>query len=76
MSSGKGIIRTLLVLVAAASLIALGLDLRRKRQATDSAVQGIEDQLAELDPVTRAAVVAKLSADAAKHVQAARRADD
>jgi len=76
MAHGKGIVRTLLLVVASVSLIALALDLRRKHQAADTAIQGIEDQLAELDPVTRAAVLAKLSADAAKHVKASRRIDD
>jgi hypothetical protein len=76
MADGKGIVRILLLVVAGVSLIALALDLRRKHQAADTAVQGIEDQLAELDPVTRAAVLAKLSADAAKHVKASRHIDD
>ena len=76
MAHGKGIVRTLILVVAGVSLIALALDLRRKHQAADTAIQGIEDQLAELDPVTRAAVLAKLSADAAKHVKASRNIDD
>ena len=72
MSNGRTLVRILLLVVAGASLVALALDLQKKRQVADAAAQGIEDKLAELDPVTRAAVVAKLAAGAAEHVQEAR----
>ena len=68
----KTIVRVLLLLAAVAGLIALAVNLQKKRQAADLAVQDIEGQLTELDPATRAAVVAKLSADEAEHIRASR----
>lgn len=76
MNNSKGIVRVLLIVAVGASLIALLFDLRRKHQAANVAVQDIEDRLAELDPVTRAAVLAKLSTDAAEHERASRDAKD
>ena len=71
----KGIVRMLLLLAVVAGLIALAVNLQKKRQAADVAVKDIEGELAELDPATRAAAVAKLSADATEHIRA-RRDDD
>ena len=56
----KGIVRMLLLVAVVAGLIALAVNLRRKQEAADVAVEDIEGTLAELDPVTRAAAVAKL----------------
>jgi hypothetical protein len=53
-----------------AILVAAAVQLRQKKQAADLTAGDIEDQLAALDPVTRAAVVAKLSTDSTKHVRA------
>lgn len=71
----KGIVRMLLLVAVVAGLIALAVNLRRKQEAADVAVEDIEGTLAELDPVTRAAAVAKLSADAAEQVRASRDGD-
>jgi hypothetical protein len=71
----KGIVRMLLLVAVVAGLIALAANLRRKQEAADAVVENIEGQLAELDPVTRAAAVAQLSADAADHVRASRDGD-
>jgi hypothetical protein len=71
----KGIVRMLLLLAVVAGLIALTVNLQKKRRAADVAVQDIEGELAELDPATRAAAVAKLSADAAEQIRATRHGD-
>ena len=61
------------VLAAVAAILVVGaVQLRKKKQAADVIAGGIEDQLAALDPVTRAAVVAKLSTDATKRVRGKR----
>jgi len=66
------VVRVVLLAAAAAILAAAAIQLREKKQSADLIVGEIEDRLATLDPVTRAAVVAELSADAAKHVRAVR----
>jgi hypothetical protein len=65
------VVRMLLLVAAAAALVVLVVNLQKKRQAADIAVQDIEGELAELDPATRAAAVAKLSADEAEHIKSA-----
>jgi hypothetical protein len=72
----KGTFRVLLLVAAVAGLIALAINLQKRRQAADVAVQDIEGRLGELDPVTRAAAVAKLTADAAEHARASRDSDN
>ena len=57
------IIRAGLLVVAAVLLAAAAVQLRDKREAAELTVQNIHDQLDALDPVTRAAVVARLSSD-------------
>ena len=42
--------------------------LREKHQEAQTAVQNIQDQLDDLDPVTRAAVIARLTSDEVKKV--------
>jgi hypothetical protein len=55
------------VLVAAATAVALALsELREKKRQADVAVHDIEAQLDALDPVTRAAVMARVGADTAR----------
>lgn len=55
------------VLVAAAAAVALALsELREKKRQADVAVHDIEAQLDALDPVTRAAVMARVGADTAR----------
>ena len=43
--------------------------LRSKHQTAELAVQNIQDQLDALDPVTRAAVVARLTSDEVQKVR-------
>jgi hypothetical protein len=57
------IIRAALLVAAATILAAAAAQLREKHEEAELAVQGIHDQLDALDPVTRAAVVARLTAD-------------
>jgi hypothetical protein len=61
---------TLLVAAAAAVVIAV-LKAREIDEVSTQAADDIEAQLDALDPVTRAAVVAKLSSDAVNEVRAA-----
>lgn len=63
------ILKVALLAAVAAILLVGAVQLRKKKQAADVIAGDIEDQLASLDPVTRAAVVAKLSTDATKHVR-------
>ena len=57
------IIRAGLLVVAAVLLAAAAVQLRDKREVAELTVQNIHDQFDALDPVTRAAVVARLSSD-------------
>ena len=59
----------LLLLAAAAVLAAAAAQLRDKRQAARLTVDNIHEQLDALDPVTRAAVIARLSSDEVKKVR-------
>ena len=63
------IIRAALLAVAAVLLAAAAVQLRDKREVAELTVQNIHDQLDALDPVTRAAVVARLSSDEVKKVR-------
>jgi hypothetical protein len=56
------------VAVAAASLAVAAARLRRKHEVANRTVEDIHRQIDALDPVTRAEVVARLSADEAKHI--------
>jgi hypothetical protein len=69
MNPSTRIIRAALLAVAAVLLAAAAVQLRDKRQVGDLTVQNIHEQLDALDPVTRAAVVARLSSDEVKKVR-------
>ena len=63
-------IRWAALLVATASAFAfVVVQLRNKHQQVSSVVDDIEGQVAALDPVTRAAVLARLGADSAKVIR-------
>jgi hypothetical protein len=68
--SSRAVLRLLLLLAAAAALAGAAMTLQQKRQLAISTVDDIEDQLAALDPVTRAAVIARLGKDATETVRA------
>ena len=63
------IIRAALLAMAAVLLAAAAVQLRDKRQVGELTVENIHEQLDALDPVTRAAVVARLSSDEVKKVR-------
>ena len=69
MSLSPRIIRAALLAAAATALAAAAYQLRGKHQEAELTVQSIHDQLDALDPVTRAAVVTKLTADEVKKVR-------
>ena len=69
MNPSTRIIRAALLAVAAVLLAAAAVQLRDKRQVAELTVQNIHEQLDALDPVTRAAVVARLSSDEVKKVR-------
>jgi hypothetical protein len=61
--------RALLLVVAAALVAVAATQLREKRQTAELTVENIHAQLDALDPVTRAAVIARLSSDEVKKVR-------
>jgi predicted ATPase len=69
MSLSKRTLRAVLLAAAAAALAAAAYQLREKHQEAELTVQSIHDQLDALDPVTRAAVVTRLTADEVKKVR-------
>ena len=69
MGSSTRIIRAVLLAAAAAALAFAAYQLREKHQEADLTVQNIHDQLDALDPATRSAVIARLTADEAKEVR-------
>jgi hypothetical protein len=69
MSEPKNILRVVL-LAAAAGLLAVAANVLREKKATaDLTTQQIEDTISALDPTTRAAVIARLTADAGQQVK-------
>jgi hypothetical protein len=54
---------------AAATLIAAAMQLREQRATVANTAEDIEDQLNALDPVTRAAVVARLTTRATQDIK-------
>ena len=73
MSPSARIIRAVLLVAAAAILAVAAAQLRDKRQTAELTVDDIHEQLDALDPVTRAAVIARLSSDEVKKVRDQRR---
>ena len=69
MGMSKRVIRALLLAAAAAALAAAAYQLREKHLEADEAVQAIHDRLDALDPVTRAAVIARLTSQEVKKVR-------
>jgi hypothetical protein len=68
MINSRVLLRVGLLVAAAAALAFAATQVREKRAIALATVDDIEAQLSALDPATRAAVVARLSADAAKTV--------
>ena len=74
MSLSPRLIRAALLVAAAVALAAAAVQLREKRQMAELTVENIHAQLDALDPVTRAAVIARLSSDEVKKARDQRRA--
>jgi hypothetical protein len=66
--SSRRVLRLALVIAAAAAIAAVVVTAQRRRQQAIDVTDDIEEELAELDPVTRAAVVGRLTKDAADEV--------
>jgi hypothetical protein len=69
MGLSSRIIRAALLVAAAVLLAAAAAQLRDKRETAELTVESIHEQLDALDPVTRAAVIARLSSDEVKKVR-------
>ncbi len=69
MSLSPRIIRAALLVAAAVVLAVAVVELRGKGQLAELTAEDIEEQLDALDPVTRAAVIARLSSDEVKKVR-------
>ena len=69
MGSSPRLIRAALLVAAAIALVAAAAQIRGKRQMAELTVENIQAQLDALDPVTRAAVIARLSSDEVKKVR-------
>jgi hypothetical protein len=73
MGPSSRVIRAALLVVAAAALAVAAAQLRDKREMAELTVENIYAQLDALDPVTRAAVIARLSSDEVQKVRDQRR---
>jgi hypothetical protein len=73
MSVSPRTIRVALLVVTAVVLLAAAAQLRDMRDTAELTVDNIEEQIDALDPVTRAAVIARLSSDEVKKVRDQRR---
>ena len=73
MSLSPRTIRVALLVATAVVLLAAAVQLRDMRDTAELTVDNIEEQLDALDPVTRAAVIARLSSDEVKKVRDQRR---
>lgn len=69
MSLSPRLIRVALLVAAAVALAAAAVQLREKHQTAELTAENIQQQLDALDPVTRAAVIARLSSDEVKKVR-------
>jgi hypothetical protein len=69
MSPSSRVIRAALLVAAAAALAVAATQLRDKREMAELTVEDIHAQLDALDPVTRAAVIARLSSDEVQKVR-------
>ena len=74
MFESRVVLRAGLLVAAAVALALAATQFREKRSMAIGTVDDIEAQLSALDPATKAAVIARLSADAAKSVHDKRKA--
>jgi hypothetical protein len=73
MSLSPRLVRAVLLVAVAIALAAAAFQVREKRETAELTVEDIQAQLDALDPVTRAAVIARLSSDEVKKVRDQRR---
>ena len=73
MSKSPRFLPAALLGAAAVALAAAAVLIREKRQTAELTVENIHAQLDALDPVTRAAVIARVSSDEVKKVRDQRR---
>jgi hypothetical protein len=69
MGASPRIIRAALLVATAVVLVVAAAQLRDERQMAEETAEDIRAQLDALDPVTRAAVIARLSSDEVKKVR-------
>ncbi len=69
MSLSPRIIRAALLVAAAVALAVAAAQLRDERETAELTAESIHEQLDALDPVTRAAVIARLGSDEVKKVR-------
>jgi len=69
MSAPRNILRVVLLAAAAGLLAVAASVLREKKETADLTTHQIEDAISALDPGTRAAVIARLTADAVQQVK-------
>jgi hypothetical protein len=69
MGTSPRIIRAALLAAAAVMLVVAAVQLREKHQIAEETIDNIHAQLDALDPVTRAAVIARLTSDEVKKVR-------
>ena len=72
MRTSRRILTAALLLGVAAGVVIAVVKARSIKEVATQVADGIEAELNELDPVTKAAVLAKLSTDTAKEVRANR----
>ncbi len=66
MHLSRKIVRTVFLLAVAAAVTVLVVEARDRKRQADEAFDDIEAKLDELDPVTRAAVVARVGVNTAR----------
>jgi hypothetical protein len=66
MHRARWVTRTVFLVAVAAAVTIVVIEIRDRKRRADEAVDDIESKLDELDPVTRAAVVARVGVDTAR----------
>jgi hypothetical protein len=66
-TKAKSALRVVIVVGLVAVATAVVIDIRHKRKVASQAMDNINAELDNLDPVTRAAVVAKIGTDEVRH---------
>jgi len=72
MNQSRRIMAATLLLTAAVGVVILMVKTSKTRQVSSQVVDDIESEFRDLDPLTKAAVVAKLSTDAVRDIRAHR----